>query len=85
MCIRDRGNTVDPFQLFDKYGADATRWYLLHVSPALSLIHISEMCLYGYDYYVDETVSQEDKIRSAETIDGPSCSRICLLYTSRCV
>ncbi|MDD6154890.1 MAG: isoleucine--tRNA ligase [Eubacteriales bacterium] len=28
------GNTVDPFQLFDKYGADATRWYLLSVSPA---------------------------------------------------
>ena len=28
------GNTVDPFQLFDKYGADATRWYLLCVSPA---------------------------------------------------
>ncbi|MBQ1490160.1 MAG: isoleucine--tRNA ligase [Eubacterium sp.] len=30
------GNTVDPFQLFDKYGADATRWYLLSVSPAWS-------------------------------------------------
>ncbi|MEA4922218.1 MAG: isoleucine--tRNA ligase [Eubacteriaceae bacterium] len=30
------GNTVDPFTLFDKYGADATRWYLLHVSPAWS-------------------------------------------------
>jgi isoleucyl-tRNA synthetase len=28
------GNTVDPFDLFDKYGADATRWYLLSVSPA---------------------------------------------------
>ena len=30
------GNTVDPFALFDKYGADAPRWYLLHVSPAWS-------------------------------------------------
>ena len=29
---KSKGNTVDPFQLFDKYGADATRWYLLHVS-----------------------------------------------------
>ncbi len=28
------GNTVDPFNLFDKYGADATRWYMLSVSPA---------------------------------------------------
>ena len=27
------GNTVDPFLLFDKYGADATRWYLITNSP----------------------------------------------------
>ena len=31
---KSRGNTVDPFELFDKYGADALRWYLLYVSPA---------------------------------------------------
>ncbi len=30
------GNTVDPFDMLNKYGADATRWYLLHVSPAWS-------------------------------------------------
>lgn len=30
---KSKGNTVDPFELFDKYGADATRWYLLSVSP----------------------------------------------------
>ncbi len=30
---KHKGNTVDPFALFDKYGADATRWYLLYVSP----------------------------------------------------
>lgn len=28
------GNTVSPFEMLDKYGADATRWYLLSVSPA---------------------------------------------------
>lgn len=28
------GNTVNPFEMLDKYGADATRWYLLHTSPA---------------------------------------------------
>jgi Isoleucyl-tRNA synthetase (EC 6.1.1.5) len=33
---KSRGNTVDPFALFEKYGADATRWYLLYVSPAWS-------------------------------------------------
>lgn len=33
---KSKGNTVDPFDLFDKYGADATRWYLLHASPAWS-------------------------------------------------
>ena len=31
---KSKGNTVSPFELFDKYGADATRWYLLTVSPA---------------------------------------------------
>lgn len=31
---KSRGNTVNPFDLFDKYGADALRWYLLYVSPA---------------------------------------------------
>ena len=30
---KSKGNTVDPFELFDKYGADALRWYLLYVSP----------------------------------------------------
>lgn len=30
------GNTVDPFAMLKKYGADATRWYLLSVSPAWS-------------------------------------------------
>ncbi len=33
---KSKGNTVDPFQLFDRYGADAMRWYLLSVSPAWS-------------------------------------------------
>ncbi len=33
---KSKGNTVNPFDLFDRYGADATRWYLLHVSPAWS-------------------------------------------------
>jgi isoleucyl-tRNA synthetase len=30
---KHKGNTVDPFDLFDRYGADAVRWYLLSVSP----------------------------------------------------
>ena len=30
---KSRGNTVDPFDLFDQYGADVLRWYLIHVSP----------------------------------------------------
>ncbi|MDR1496127.1 MAG: isoleucine--tRNA ligase, partial [Clostridiales Family XIII bacterium] len=33
---KTKGNTVDPFEQFDKFGADATRWYLLHTSPAWS-------------------------------------------------
>lgn len=30
---KSKGNTVDPFDLFKKYGADATRWYLVTSSP----------------------------------------------------
>jgi isoleucyl-tRNA synthetase len=30
---KSKGNTVDPFQLISKYGADATRWYLVSQSP----------------------------------------------------
>lgn len=30
---KSKGNTVDPFELFDKYGADVLRWYVIHVSP----------------------------------------------------
>jgi len=39
---KTRGNTVDPFVMFDKYGADATRWYLLYVSPAWSPTRFDE-------------------------------------------
>lgn len=39
---KSRGNTVDPFEMFDKYGADATRWYLLYVSPAWSPTRFDE-------------------------------------------
>jgi isoleucyl-tRNA synthetase len=30
---KSKGNSVDPFMLFEKYGADATRWYLVTNSP----------------------------------------------------
>ena len=30
---KSKGNTVAPFELFDKYGADVVRWYLMYVSP----------------------------------------------------
>ncbi|MSU00903.1 isoleucine--tRNA ligase [Tissierella sp. DSM 105185] len=30
---KSKGNTVDPFDLFDRYGADVLRWYVIYVSP----------------------------------------------------
>jgi isoleucyl-tRNA synthetase len=30
---KSKGNTVDPFAVLDRYGADATRWYLVTSSP----------------------------------------------------
>ncbi|MFM1580988.1 isoleucine--tRNA ligase [Helcococcus bovis] len=31
---KSRGNTLDPFEMFDKHGADAIRFYSIYVSPA---------------------------------------------------
>ena len=39
---KSKGNTVDPFALFDKYGADVARWYLLYTSPAWSPTRFDE-------------------------------------------
>jgi len=39
---KSRGNTVDPFELFDKYGADVLRWYLIYVSPPWSPTRFDE-------------------------------------------
>lgn len=33
---KSKGNTVDPWKMLENYGADATRWYMLAVSPAWS-------------------------------------------------
>ena len=30
---KTRGNTVDPFQVIEQYGADAVRWFLMSTSP----------------------------------------------------
>lgn len=30
---KSKGNVVDPFQVINKYGADATRWYMMTVNP----------------------------------------------------
>ena len=40
------------------------------------IILFPEMCLMGYDYFVDEKISQEEKIKNTETLSGPSCSRL---------
>ncbi len=31
---KSKGNTVNPFDMFEKYGSDAVRWYLMYGSPA---------------------------------------------------
>ena len=39
---KSRGNAVEPFTILDKYGADATRWYMLHVSPVWTPLKFDE-------------------------------------------
>ena len=40
------------------------------------LILFPEMCVAGYDFYVDENVPRSEKEDMTETIDGPTCTRI---------
>lgn len=39
---KSRGNMLDPFVLFDKYGADAIRWYLMAAAPAFKPRNFNE-------------------------------------------
>ena len=40
------------------------------------LVLFPEMCLMGYDYFIDETIPMEQKIAVTETAQGPSVKRI---------
>ncbi len=39
---KSRGNAVEPFTIMDKYGADAVRWYMVHVSPVWTPLKFDE-------------------------------------------
>lgn len=81
---KSKGNTVDPFNLFDKYGADAARWYLLYSSPAWTPTKFDEDGLveivskfFGtiknvYNFFV--LYSNQDNINPAE-FDVPVADR----------
>ena len=39
---KSRGNAVEPFSILEKYGADPTRWYMLHTSPVWTPLKFDE-------------------------------------------
>ncbi len=39
---KSKGNAVEPFTILDKYGADATRFYMLHTSPVWTPLKFDE-------------------------------------------
>ena len=39
---KSKGNAVEPFSILDKYGADATRFYMLHTSPVWTPLKFDE-------------------------------------------
>ncbi len=39
---KSKGNAVDPFGTLEKYGADATRWYMLYASPVWTPLKFDE-------------------------------------------
>ena len=40
------------------------------------LVLLPELCLYGWDYYVDMSTPWEEKVQTAEKLDGPSCAAL---------
>lgn len=39
---KSKGNAVEPFSILEKYGADATRWYMLSASPVWTPLKFDE-------------------------------------------
>ncbi len=39
---KSKGNAVEPFSIIEKYGADATRWYMLSASPVWTPLKFDE-------------------------------------------
>lgn len=56
--------------------AEMERYIRLAAERNVDLLLFPEMCLTGYDMYIDESVSQSDKVMCAETLSGPSVKRI---------
>lgn len=65
VCMRSEGKEAN-LKKMEKYIS----------SSDADLILFPEMCLTGYDMYIDETVSYEEKLQMAEGLDGPSCRRL---------
>lgn len=40
------------------------------------IVLFPELCLMGYDYFINDQISQEQKIQMTETLEGPSCVAI---------
>ncbi|MBR0597222.1 carbon-nitrogen hydrolase family protein [Sinanaerobacter chloroacetimidivorans] len=40
------------------------------------LVLFPEMCLMGYDYFINEEIKMEEKIAATETLQGPSCTAL---------
>lgn len=43
------------------------------------LILFPELCLTGYDFYVDEQVSHKEKVEHSESLDGEYCKKLAML------
>ena len=81
---KSKGNTVDPFILFDKYGADATRWYLIINSPPWRPTLFSEEDLVDYQRKFFGTLYNTYAFYALyANIDGFTFSEALLPYETR--
>lgn len=63
------GNKESNFRRIMEFAAAAAK-------RGSDLVLFPEMCLTGYEYYINEDINMKEKIIMAETIDGPTCTNI---------
>jgi leucyl-tRNA synthetase len=73
---KSKKNVVDPDPMFDQYGADALRWFMLSDSPPERDLEWSEAGIEGTWRFVNRIWRLFDTLESAATGDDPTLKKL---------